>query len=134
LTLLPQKLSELVRSEERSQQSESVMEAQARQLVHQYPVSNGRPAPQFATGGYGENGDAADVFSPWVFGGVADPGYTNNVTYVDGSVQALHRRERPKLLFTADGRTFLYNAAQSPLNASRDFSFTLVQEVLAMPA
>ena len=38
LTRLPQKLSELVRSEERSQQSESVLEAQARQLVHQYVV------------------------------------------------------------------------------------------------
>lgn len=58
---------------------------------------------------------------------------TNNVTYTDGSVQTLNRRERPKLLFTSDGRTFLYTAAQSPLNASRDFSFTLVQQVLGMP-
>lgn len=105
-----------------------------RQLIHQYPVVNGRPAPQFATGGYGENADAASVFAPWVFGGIADPAYTNNVTYADGSTQTLRRRERPKLLFAADGRTFLYTAAQSPLNASRDFSFTLVQEVLAMPA
>jgi len=55
------------------------------------------------------------------------------VTYVDGSVQTLNRRERPKLLFASDGRVFLYNAVQSPLNASRDFSYTLVQEVLTLP-
>lgn len=58
---------------------------------------------------------------------------TNNVTYVDGSVQTLSRRERPKLIFASDGRVFLYNAVQSPLNASRDFSYTLVQEVLSLP-
>jgi hypothetical protein len=104
------------------------------QLVHQYPVTNGHPTHQFATGGYGQNSDDTDVFNPWVFGGLVDPAYTNNVTYADGSVQTLNRRERPKLLFTSDGRTFLYNAAQSPLNASRDFSFTLVQEVLGQPA
>lgn len=103
-----------------------------RQLVHQYNGSD--TGAQFGTGGYGENEDAADIFSPWVYGGLADPAYTNNVTYVDGSVQTLHRRERPKLLFATDGRVWLYNAVQSPLNASRDFSFTLVQEVLGMPA
>jgi len=107
--------------------------ARWRQLVHQYPVANGRPAPQFATGGYGDNGDAGDVFAPWTFGGTADPAYTNNVTYADGSTQTLRRRERPKLLFAADGTAWLYTAAQSPLNASRDFSFTLVQQVLAFP-
>ena len=103
-----------------------------RQLVHQYPLVNSRPAPQFATGGYGENVDVGDVFAPWVYGGLTNPAYTNNVTYVDGSIQTLHRRERPKLLFTLDGRAWLYTAVQSPLNASRDFSFTHVQEVLAM--
>lgn len=105
-----------------------------RQLVHQYPVANGHPAPQFATGGYGANDDEGDVFAPWTFGGTADPAYTNNVSYADGSVQTLRRRERPKLLFALDGTAWLYTAAQSPLNASRDFSFTLVQQVLAMPA
>jgi hypothetical protein len=109
-------------------------EGKWRQLVHQYPVVNGRPAHQFATGGYGENSDVDDVFAPWTFGGTADPAYTNNVTYDDGVTETLNRRERPKLLFTADGRAFLYTAAQSPLNASRDFSFTLVQEVIAFPA
>ena len=102
-----------------------------RQLVHQYNGSN--PGAQFATGGYGETAGDSSVFAPWVYGGLADPAYTNNVSYVDGSIQTLRRRERPKLLFTLDGRLFLYTAAQSPLNASRDFSFTLVQEVLSMP-
>jgi hypothetical protein len=104
-----------------------------RQLVHQYPTISGRPAHQFATGGYGEIADSVDVFAPWQFGGAVDPAYTNNVTYEDGAVETLSRRERPKILFTSDGRAFLYNAVQSPLNASRDFSFTLVQEVLAFP-
>lgn len=102
-----------------------------RQLVHQYNGSN--PGAQFATGGYGENHDPNDVFSPWVYGGLANPAYTNNVTYVDGSVQTLHRRERPKLLFAGDGTVWLYTAVQSPLNASRDFSWTLAQQVIGLP-
>ena len=107
-----------------------------RQLVHQYPVLNGHPAAQFATGGYGEqlHNASDDFFSPWTFGGLANPAYTNNVTYLDGHVETLNRRERPKLLFASDGTTWLYNAVQSHVNASRDFSFTLVQQVLAMPA
>ena len=96
-----------------------------RQLVHQYNATH----PGTTSGGYGENAGGS-VFAPWVYGGLADPAYTNNVTYVDGSVQALRRRERPKLLFAADKRVWLYTAVQSALNASRDFSYTLVQEVL----
>jgi hypothetical protein len=102
-----------------------------RQLVHTYNATD--TGHQFATGGYGETAGDASVFADWQFGGLADPAYTNNVTYADGSVQELRRRERPKLLFAQDGRVWLYNAAQSPLNASRDFSYTHVQEVLAMP-
>lgn len=96
-----------------------------RQLVHQYNSTH----PGITSGGYGENAGGA-VFAPWVYGGLADPAFTNNVTYADGSVQGLRRRERPKLLFAEDGRVWLYTAAQSALNASRDFSYTLVQEVL----
>ena len=103
-----------------------------RQLVHQYNSSD--IGGQFATGGYGQTAlQPPTVWSPWVFGGLADPAYTNNVTYLDGSVQTLKRRERPKLLFAQDGRVWLYTAVQSPLNASRDFSYTMVQEVLGMP-
>ena len=102
-----------------------------RQLVHQYNSS--AIGAQFATGGYGEAPQGSGVWGAWAFGGLGDPAYTNQVLYEDGSQAALKRRERPKLLFARDGRVWLYNAAQSPLNASRDFSFTMVQEVLAMP-
>jgi hypothetical protein len=71
-----------------------------RALVHQYNGS--APHPQFRVGGALQSA-GADALGPWTLQSDANPVYTTEVPFSDGSAANFTRRERPKLLLGPDG-------------------------------
>lgn len=76
----------------------------------------------------------------WTYSDV--PAFGNNVSFVGGSVISMQRRERPHIIFDANGYiSHLVNGVQPPptsrksppTGAWNDFVYTLVQPVRAQP-